>query len=69
MLELRLRTLAGPQPPDPRRRMGSGDIMLRLPLTDSFDLRPGLRLDYSRHPVEELWTGAPTPTLGISMRF
>ena len=69
LLEIRLRSLAGPLPPDPRRRISSGSIALRLPLGDSFDLRPGVRMDYARHPVDELWTSAPTPTLSISMRF
>lgn len=69
LLELRLRTLAGPQPPDPRRSIRSGAISLRLPLGDSVDLRPGLRLDYTRHPVEELWTSTPIPTLGLRVRF
>jgi hypothetical protein len=69
LLEVRLRGLTGPQPPDPRRRMGSGDIALRLPLGDSFELLPGLRVDYVRHPFEELRTGDPTPMLGLSVRF
>jgi hypothetical protein len=56
MLEIRLRSLAGPQPADPRRRLTSGSIALRLPLGNSFDLCPGVRMDYARHPVEELWT-------------
>jgi hypothetical protein len=69
LLEVRLLGLAGRQPPDPRRRVGSGDIALRLPLGDAFELHPGLRVDYVRHPFEELRTGDPTPMLGLSVRF
>ncbi|MBW2269542.1 MAG: hypothetical protein JRH16_13285 [Deltaproteobacteria bacterium] len=69
MLELELRGLAGPQPPDPRRFLGSGNATLRLPLGDSLDLRPGVRLDYVRHPVDDLWTGEPIVTIGLSMHF
>ena len=69
LLELRLRTLGDADPPDPRRRLSSGDVRLRLPLGDTFDVSPGVRLDYARHPQDDLWTGDPTPTLSISMRF
>ena len=69
VLQLRLRGLTGPTPPDPRQQVGIGDVALRLPLGDSLDLRPGVRVDYGRSPEADLWTGEPTPTLGVGMRF
>lgn len=69
LIEFRLRTLGDSEPPDPRHRLSSGDVVLRLPLSDTVDLRPGLRLDYAQHPTRDLWTGDPTPTLSIGMRF
>ena len=69
MLDLRLRQLAGPRPPDPRRRIQTGDIALRVPIGERLDLRPGMRIEYERHPVDDLWVGEPVPTLSVRVRF
>lgn len=69
LVQLRLRGLSGPAPADPRRRVGIGDVALKLPIGDTLDLRPGFRVDYGLNPNEDLWTGDPTPTLGLGMRF
>ena len=69
LLEMRRRVLTGPQPPDPRGRLVSSDVGLRLPLGDRVDLHPGLRLDRSRDPVDDGWDSEWIPAIGITMRF
>lgn len=69
VLDLRLRGLSGPRPADPRRASWSGDLALRVPLGETIDLRPGMRVDYARRSVGDLSVSTPVPTLGLSMRF
>lgn len=69
MFALRLRQLAGPRPADPRRRIQTGDVALRVPLGETFEMRPGVRIEYERHPVDDLWVGDPVPTLTMGVRF
>lgn len=69
MLDLRLRQLAGPRPPDPRRRITTGDLAVRVPISERLDLRPGMRFEYERHPIDDLWVGDPAPMLSVRLRF
>jgi hypothetical protein len=56
-------------PSEAGRRLGHGNVILRVPISDALDLRTGVRLDYDSSPATEDFAAEATPTIGVGVEF
>jgi hypothetical protein len=68
-LALNLRPASLHSPSQAGRSVGYGDIVLSVPLSDSIDLRTGVRVDYDSSPGSETLDAEATPTIGVGFEF
>jgi hypothetical protein len=53
----------------PGRRMGHGDVVFSVPVSEALDLRTGVRVDYDSSPASQDFDADPIPTLGVGVKF
>ena len=68
-LALNLRPAPLRSPSQAGRSVGYGDIVLSVPLSDSIDLRTGVRVAYDSSPGSEALDAEATPTIGVGFEF
>jgi hypothetical protein len=68
-LALNLRPSPLRSPSEVGRSLGYGDIVLSVPLSDSMDLRTGVRVAYDSSPGSETLDAEATPTIGVGFEF
>lgn len=68
-LALNLAPTALSSPSEAGRRLGHGNVVLSVPLSDGMDLRTGVRVDYHSSPASETFQAEATPTLGVGFEF